>query len=163
MNPYALIGALALVVALVFGVGKWEKSIEARGYDKAAAIYAVAALKDEETQRGIEKERNAAKDQVLKESNEREQSTSAANTRLANDVRILREREAAYRSRRPTSSDPAVIAERKAADTYADTFSDCRDKYREMGGIAETARNAGLACQSQYQSLSIREAIRGKP
>lgn len=160
MNLYAILGGIALLVALVFGVSKWEKNIEARGYDKAAAIYAVAALKDEERQRGIEQQRNVDKDRIVKESHEREQATAAANDRLTANLRVLREREAAYRASRPTSSDPAVISERKAADAYADTFADCRGKYQEMGRNAQTYRNAGLACESQYESLSIKDKVK---
>lgn len=148
---YGGIAGLAILVALVFGVGKWEKSIEQRGYDRAAKIYSEAALRDEQTQRAEEKRRATERETAITEANTRADAARAdAAASDAATARLQRAIDAA--KQRGASPDTPIAVQRETTDTLGDLFSVCNARYGMLGKSADEARNAGQLCVSLYES-----------
>lgn len=70
----------------------------------------------------------------------------AAEQRLRNQLELARARSA-------PSTDPAVVAERKAAEKVRVVLGECVSRYRELGEEADRARRAGQACEVSYDVL----------
>ena len=148
---YATIAAIGLLVALVFGVNAWEKRIEARGYDKAAKVYAEAALKDEEKYRAEEQVRAEKREAAIAKSAEAEKIALADANRAKSAARSLQSALDAL-SKRPPSDNPAVTAERETTRTLGELFGVCSARYGMLGEAADAARSAGKLCEQLYDS-----------
>lgn len=161
MNLWGIGAIIVALGLLIFGVNKWESRIEQRGYDKAAAIYAVAALKDEETQRAEEKRRATEQGKAQDADREAAKTAVADNARLDDANRGLRQQLAAERAGRTASSDPAIARERAATDALGDVYANCTERYSLMGKEAQASRNAGQLCERFYDSLNspIRDKV----
>lgn len=161
MNLYGALGILAALVALVFGINVWEKHIEERGYNKAAAIYAEAALKDEQKYRAEEASRAEKREAAIEKSNKETSVALADAARAKSAARSLQSTLDAINNR-PPSSDPAVTEERKTTRTLGELFGVCSARYGLLGEAADAVRNAGKLCEQLYDSnvTPIQDAVR---
>jgi len=148
---YTWLAAIALLVALVLGLIKLEGNIEQRGYDRAVAVYEKKAVDDSEVQRQIEAERTAKQQEAQNESRKREELARADATRARGDAKRLRDNLDAVLNR-PTSSDPAVIAERQTSNTLGNLFGQCVQRYTVLGLGADESREAGKLCEQLYDA-----------
>lgn len=154
MNPlYAGIAGLALLLALVVGVGKWEKSIEQRGYDRAAKVYAEAALRDEQKQRAEEGRRETEQTAALAEANQRA-ATARADAAAATAAHSKLQRAIDAAKLRAASPDSTVAERSETAATLGNLFSVCSARYTVLGVGADQARTAGQLCERFYDSLT---------
>lgn len=154
MNPlYAGLAVLALLVALVFGVNKWESRVQESGKAACVGEVSAAAVIDDQVQRKIEVQRFSEQRRIDDEAKVEQQQALSQHAVLADTVRGLRQQLTAERAKRSASNDPAIIRERKAADTYGDLFGNCAERYNSVAAEAQGARTAGLACERSYESI----------
>lgn len=103
--------------------------------------------RDEEQRRVVEQAKQLDKVVAAAEGDK----LDAARARAAE--RRLRNQLEAARTRSGASQDPALVAERKAAETVRVVLGECVARYRELGEEADRARRAGQACEVSYDVL----------
>lgn len=170
MNPfYAGLAALGLLVALVFGVGRWEAKIEQRGYDRAQAEYGEKAVAAGAREREEEIRRVAAQRKAEDESNQKIEAARIDAARADAAVVSLRKRIAELTSNRGVGLNFAPVSDGATTAALGELFANCAERYSVMGREADAARNAGQRCEGQYDALikpTIREQVtrlRGNP
>lgn len=134
------------------GVAVWGWSGHAR-YSALKKDVVEQSAKSQKEQRNEEQRRVVEQAQQLDKivAAAENDKLDAARARAAE--RRLRNQLEAARARSGTSQDPALVAERKAAETVRVVLGECVARYRELGEEADRARRAGQACEVSYDVL----------
>lgn len=156
MNPYVIGGgvlaALALVVGIIFGLNRWEKNIEERGYNRAMAEVSAKAVIEEEKQRKIEQARVKAQ-QEAQDENQRQINKAKTDAASANAAVVSLRKQLADLSNRAASSDTTLATSGATAATLGVLLGNCAERYSIMAAEADAARAAGNLCQASYDAL----------
>lgn len=164
LRNWRLWGLLALVALLGLQTMRVSDAKADAAEARAAlssdrARYAEDAKTATETQRKIEADRQAESERIRNEAREKI-ATAEGDARRAADAADGLRREVArlLAARRAVGSNPGPGAGSAPAGDALDLFADMLDRHSrelvEVGGYADRARLAGLACEASYDSLS---------
>lgn len=148
------LAALALLIALIFGIQKWEDSNREDGIAVANSKHNADAVKEIERQRQVEQARSK-KQQEAQDENRKQRETDLRDRNLAiaqrDRVQLALDTE---RNSRPASSDPSLIECRKTTDTFGKLFGQCTERYTVLGERADESYRAGKLSEQSYDALS---------
>ena len=150
LDPRQWILVLLFVAAGIGGFKFWEHRIEARGYEKARAEYAVQAVKAAEKAAA-----QTAKMQKEKDDAEKRWSDRALEQRRdADRIRSERDRlRVDLRTTRGRLATAPVEAVRQYAATATDVFEQCAQRYSGVAQEADGHASDSLKLQEAWPTL----------
>jgi hypothetical protein len=154
-----IIGILVLVAALWIAVTLLLKSEREQGAAACQAQYAAAAASASEAARAEETRRQVAQKGITDEATKQIALASSARAGAIAAARSLRQRTADLASR-CSPGDTAASIPGAAASSPGDLLTDMQQRLDDAAGqfaaYADSARIAGAACVSAYNSLTLK-------
>lgn len=149
---------LAIIIIVVLcGLWGWHKVVSygneryEAGHAKAIADQKAADQK-EEARRYAEKQKLQADAQQRVDAARRDAADAAASVnRLRSETDRIRKLAERY-----TGTQPAGVSTGKVVNLLAELLSESNDAYQRTAEEADRYYNAGLTCQRQYESLTVR-------
>jgi len=152
------IGGLATLLLLGFGIGwSWQGDRWESKYSERETEYAEARAEAEQQARSEETRRAAAVEGIRREARERIDQIEA-DAADANSTAVGLREQVAKLSRRPARCPAADDGGQAEPDEdklrLGIVLAEVEQEGRRMAEAADHARNAGLTCEEQYDSLN---------